>query len=475
MEPNLAEKIRNEVIAKLNPRNLTAGKTFDIYSQEYEQIYNLLENTFKLQEGKSAIIIGPRGIGKTVLVENALNDLKNQKKYDFFAVRLNGSFFHDDSIAIKEIARQLDWYLAKYNPSERETLKRATFEQRTVTNTMNVIIDILDRTRLNEEDEEFGIELKDGDGSNKRVKAAMVIPVVFIIDEIDRYTHSAKQTLLYNLFDMAQSSSSKTGGGSSSFNKVGSGTTISVIGMSTKTTVREQLEKRVKSRFSQRIIQINKIRGIEEFCQCIYDMVSINLEEETDTEINDMNRMRKEFNEMIKKEIFEKGRLRRLIVENYYTIRDLNALRNELIVYIMNEFNQLMYKHMKDYKNGNIDMITTLSESELKMLISCCRAKIKNNVFQINFDMAFDEYWKMMLMERRDIQAKIQVVGMSLRGDDDNYLLDRDAMQICWERLCGLGLLEGQVVSSAVCGVELDDLATSAVSRGLAAWLRVAQ
>lgn len=444
------EKIRRSVIKKLNPRNITKGNTFINCNLEYEQIHTLLENTFKLREGKSALIIGPRGVGKTVLVERALYDLEHNKKYDFFTIRLNGSFFKDDTSAIKEIARQLDWYLEKYNPSERENLKKATFEQKTVTNTMNVIIEILDRTRLNEDDEEkndLKSYVENNDKTKRRKKNSFFIPIIFIIDEIDRYTHSAKQTLLYNLFDMAQSSSSKTGGDSADY---GSGTTISVIGISTKTTVREQLEKRVKSRFSQRIIQINKVRELEEFCKCVYNMVYFEDEEiKKCEEGNDylFKKAAEKFNENMKKMIFEKGKLRRLIVENFYSIRDLNALRNELIVYIMNNFSELKYDHLKDYKNRNIEVMKTLSETELKMLISCIRAKIKNNVLQINFDMAFNEYSKMVLSERRDIQARIQVIGMSLTDNEGGYLLNRDAIQICWERLCDIGLLERQPMS----------------------------
>lgn len=462
-DKEVIDDVRLEVLKKLNPRNSFRGNKIISNTHEYEQIYSLLENTFKLREGKSAIVIGPRGVGKSFLIENALYDLRNNKNYEFFTIRLNGSYFKDDSTAIKEIARQLDWYLAQYNPTQRETLKMATFEQNTVTNTMNVIIDILDRTRLNEdnenEDDEEGEQQEEKDNDDKiddhhknklkQSKTKFFIPIVFLIDEIDRYTHSTKQTLLYNLFDMAQSSSSKTGGDKPNSKK---GTTISVIGISTKATVREQLEKRVKSRFSQRIIQINKIRDLEEFCQCIYNIVNFDDNELNSDTYNDKKNeklinAKRIFNFNIKKHIFDKGKLRKLIVENFYTIKDLNGIKNELIVFIMNNFEELMYNHLKDYKNRNIEIIRTLSETELKLLISCCRAKIKNNIFQINFDMAFDEYYKMMLRERRDIQSKIQVIGMTLKDNENNYLLDRDAIQICWERLCNLGLLDRQPIS----------------------------
>lgn len=432
---------RNEVIARLNTRN-TSGPIFTYLKPAYEQIYQLIENTCKFRESKSAIVIGPRGIGKTFLIEKAINELQNVQNHEFFTIRISGLFFKDDAKAIKEIARQLDWYLEKYNPSERENLKRATFEQKSIINTMNVIIEILDRTRLNEEQEENYKKEEEYDdegkliNNSKKGQPTLFIPIVFIIDEIDRYTHSAKQTLLYNLFDMAQSSSSRTDNNNYSCRN---GTTISVIGLSTKATVREQLEKRVKSRFSQRIIQINKVKELEDFCNCVYEMISI-------PENN--NEDRKAYNRIVKSNIFDNGtELRKLIVQNFYTIKDLNGLRNELIVYIMSQYNQLMYQHIKDYNNRNINLIRGLSESELKLLICCCRVKIKNDISHINFDMAFEEYHEMMLAERREIQSKIQVAGMSLQENNGNYLLDRNAIQICWERLCFLGLLVKQSIS----------------------------
>lgn len=422
-----AEAFKEEVIpkalGKLNPRNIKDVTIFSVLKPAYEQIYQLIENTIKFRDGKSAIIIGPRGIGKTCLVEYAINVLENEKKFEFFTIRIHGSIFRDDAKAIKEIARQLDWYLAKYNPEERQRLKRATFNQGTVMSTMNVIIDILDRTKLSEEIEDEKLS-----GEHKHQKSHLFVPIVFIIDEIDKYTHSTKQTLLYNLFDMAQSSS-----------RVGSkkGTTITVIGLSTKTGVREQLEKRVKSRFSQRIIQINKVNDLGSFCDCIYEMVKL------EGPFEDA----KLYNDFMKKAIYEKGELRKQIAQNFYTVKDLNGIRNELIIFIMNKCKDAIYQHMRDYSNRNTTIMKCLSDSELKLLICCCRSKIKNNVSQINFDMAFEEYKSMVLKERREIQSKIQVAGMSLNDNEDTYLLDRDATQICWERLCDLGLLERQHVS----------------------------
>jgi origin recognition complex subunit 4 len=64
--------------------------------------------------------------------------------------------------------------------------------------------------------------------------------VIFILDEFDLFTSHPRQTLLYNLFDVAQARKAP----------------IAVLGLTTKIDVVERLEKRVKSRFSHRYVHL---------------------------------------------------------------------------------------------------------------------------------------------------------------------------------------------------------------------------
>ena len=65
--------------------------------------------------------------------------------------------------------------------------------------------------------------------------------MVFIIDEFDMFATHARQTLLYNLFDIAQAKKAP----------------IAVLGVTTRIDVVESLEKRVKSRFSHRYVYLS--------------------------------------------------------------------------------------------------------------------------------------------------------------------------------------------------------------------------
>lgn len=73
--------------------------------------------------------------------------------------------------------------------------------------------------------------------------------VVFILDEFDLFTTHPRQTLLYNLFDIAQARKAP----------------IVVLGLTTRVDVAEALEKRVKSRFSHRYVHLSLPRSVVGF------------------------------------------------------------------------------------------------------------------------------------------------------------------------------------------------------------------
>jgi origin recognition complex subunit 4 len=73
--------------------------------------------------------------------------------------------------------------------------------------------------------------------------------VVFILDEFDLFTTHSRQTLLYNLFDIAQARKAP----------------IVVLVLTARMDVVESLEKRVKSRFSHRYVHLSLPRSLPAF------------------------------------------------------------------------------------------------------------------------------------------------------------------------------------------------------------------
>jgi origin recognition complex subunit 4 len=70
--------------------------------------------------------------------------------------------------------------------------------------------------------------------------------IVFVMDEFDLFATHPRQTLLYNLFDIAQARKAP----------------IAVLGLTTRIDVVESLEKRVKSRFSHRYVYLSPPKSL---------------------------------------------------------------------------------------------------------------------------------------------------------------------------------------------------------------------
>lgn len=87
--------------------------------------------------------------------------------------------------------------------------------------------------------------------------------VIFILDEFDLFTTHARQTLLYNLFDIAQARKAP----------------IAVLGLTTRVDVVEALEKRVKSRFSHRYVHLSLPRSVPAYWEICKAGLTLSIEE----------------------------------------------------------------------------------------------------------------------------------------------------------------------------------------------------
>lgn len=426
---------RKRVLEQLSSRTTSGTRKVPLYQLESEerQLYKVLESTVKYREGKSVLLVGPRAVGKTTMINNCLLEL--QQKYDgqFLVIRISGLFEHDDKSAVREIARQLDLMADNdeddLEDGDDEYVHRAGFEKLSSNATMHAIMGILDRSRLEE----------DSKATDEQ------IPLIFVIDEIDRYTTNARQTLLYNLFDIAQSSSKETG------------STLTIIGVTTRTTVREQLEKRVKSRFSQRVIQISKRRSVDDFCECVRTMLSVEGDESWNQKVKDLLQTRG-------------SQLRKMVVSNFYTVKDLNLVKNSLVPLVASGLAEV--PAVEDNSLDAYRVMDTLSELELKLLVCSARVKAKSGVDKVNFNVVFDEYRELAKKQRTALRSQMETMGVSLRGE--GYETSRNLLLSCWERLADLGVMGdamkqingvsatsytgGEFNKVYICDVQLDEL-----------------
>ena len=193
---------------------------------EYRKVHQLVEQTVLAGEGNSMLIIGSRGCAKTTLVETVVSDLSADHDECFHVVRLNGFIHTDDKLALREIWRQLG--------REMEVDDDAITGRSNYADTLTSLLALLSHTAQ----EELDIEAP-----------SIAKSVIFILDEFDLFASHPRQTLLYNLFDVAQSRNAP----------------IAVLGLTTKIDVMESLEKRVKSRFGQRYVHLSQPRNFSAF------------------------------------------------------------------------------------------------------------------------------------------------------------------------------------------------------------------
>lgn len=184
--------------------------------EEYKSVHQLVEHTITAGEGNSMLVIGARGSGKTALVNKVLSEVSKDNGGQYHVVRLNGFVHTDDKIALREIWRQLG--------KEMDIEEDGSGPGKNYADTLATLLALLSHPSE-----------QTGEVTDQVAKA-----VIFVMDEFDLFAQHPRQTLLYNLFDIAQSRKAP----------------IAVLGLTTRIDVTNSLEKRVKSRFSHRYVHL---------------------------------------------------------------------------------------------------------------------------------------------------------------------------------------------------------------------------
>lgn len=245
-KPNSAQK---KAAAPLIYGNLPAGRELDLLKTiileriaakrstplvnldaEYTSVHQIIEQTVTAGEGNSMLLIGARGSGKTALVNKVLSEVAKENAGEYHVVRLNGFIHTDDKIALREIWRQLG--------KEMDIEDDGSGPGKNYADTLTTLLALLSHPSEHT-----------GEYTDQVAKA-----VIFVMDEFDLFAQHPRQTLLYNLFDIAQSRKAP----------------IAVLGLTTRIDVTNSLEKRVKSRFSHRYVHLSLAKtftAFQEMCK----------------------------------------------------------------------------------------------------------------------------------------------------------------------------------------------------------------
>ncbi|OQR68156.1 origin recognition complex subunit 4-like [Tropilaelaps mercedesae] len=238
---DLVIEVQSYLTRKLSPLCEDSSVIELLYPEQLKNLEQILSRCVLQSESNSLLIMGPRGAGKSILVRTALQRLSENDEArgkltacgtticvcyrvlaaklicvrvsfqiagNYSVVKLVGVIHTDDRSALKDITRQLQLE--------------------------NVVGDRIFGSFA--ENLQFLLDaLKSSGQGRSKAKSS-----IFILDDFELFTQHRNQTLLYNLFDIAQSRQAP----------------VAVVGLCCRLDAVELLEKRVKSRFAHRFLNL---------------------------------------------------------------------------------------------------------------------------------------------------------------------------------------------------------------------------
>ncbi|KAK4227831.1 origin recognition complex subunit 4 C-terminus-domain-containing protein [Podospora fimiseda] len=377
--------------------------------EAYEKAYQLVQQTIVAGEGNSMMVIGARGCGKTTLIESILEDVSKEHKEEFHVVRLNGFVHTDDKLALREIWRQL----GKEMEVEDELVNKTTNHADTMASLLALLSHPSEIAEANE-----GVTSKS---------------IVFVIDEFDLFATHARQTLLYNLFDIAQARKAP----------------IAVLGLTTRIDVVESLEKRVKSRFSHRYVYLSLPKSLPAYWDVCRQGLTVDEEdmdaEGIDTTLEGHAMYWKWWNGQIEL-LYKSSSFQDHLESHYCSTKSVSAFLTTCILPLACLSPASPKLSMPtpcagpimslEAPDSKLHMLESLSDLDLSLLIAAARLDIVAHTDTVNFAMAYDEYTSLMSKQRvQSASSGLLVMGGGTR------VWGRGVAGMAWERLIGLGLL----------------------------------
>ncbi|NXI02060.1 ORC4 protein, partial [Pachycephala philippinensis] len=325
----------------------------------HRHLLELLKRTTVHGESNSALIIGPRGSGKTALLNHVLKDLREMKQVteNLLEVHLNGKLNiidpTNDKVALKEITRQLQLE--------------------------NVVGDKVFGSFA--ENLAFLLE------ALRRGNRTSSCPILFVLDEFDLFVHHKNQTLLYNLFDISQSAQ----------------TPVTVIGLTCRQDVLELLEKRVKSRFSHRQIYLMNSFDFKQYIKIFKKQLSLPAEFPDET-------FAQKWNNNVQ-HLSEDKTVQDVLQNLFHHTKDLRSLHLLLMLAVSAvtvhhplltaaDLQEASRQHRTDSK---ANIVHGLSVLEICLLIAM---KHLNDVYDgepFNFEMVYNEFQKFLQRKAHSI------------------------------------------------------------------------
>lgn len=387
-------------------------------NDEYMKIANLIEQTIVAGESNSMMIIGTRGSGKTAVVEQILREQTARQGNDFHTVRLSGFTHTDDKIALREIWRQLG----------REMEVEDDHLAKNYADTLTTLLALLSHPS------EHGAQQE----------GQIAKSVIIILDEFELFASHPRQTLLYNLFDIAQSRKAP----------------IAVLGLTTRFDVAESLEKRVKSRFSHRQVYLPLARDFATFKEMCKSAVVIrskdispgNLQSRLEQSSAETipGTSRKAWNAVMMHAFDKSQNLNHHLSKIYHRTKSVAEFNTSMLMPIASlSLDDLTTSTLLDYFNTSINtfpslappdskllLLSSLSTLQLSLLIAAARISIIHDTDTCTFALAYDEYKN--LASKARIQAS--AAGAMAMGNSARVWA-KETARSAWQGLVELELI----------------------------------
>lgn len=452
----------------LSHLNLTLpSKHIRLYSylkDTYDEISRILEQSVIQKESHSVIIVGPRNSFKSFLLNYKLDLLSEDYHDQFITIKLNG-FIHSENAAINGIATQLENQLKRLNSQRHNNTHVDVDDSKLDDNEKKEEEGGGNHVKMDKDNNNGSINQDDDDSnnissgsltevfekilrlldsaskekissSNSQASETTKITVVFIFDEIDTFAGPVRQTLLYNLFDMVEHAR----------------VPVCIFGNTTKLNILELLEKRVKSRFSQRIIYIPKADSLDNFKLAIEEQLVPMEGIEIYKDIKYVNEWKCFIQTLLQD---ENSKLFQNIKINYETFKSLITFRNGITPLISKatNFNELknMFQSMELFTKYNVNQlqssfsarIKSLSNLELAILICSCRVALKTKDDTTNFNLTYSEYKSMVKLMNSIIpsSSNITLSNASNIFEHSMKLWSKKDIKNIWETLQALDFL----------------------------------
>jgi len=221
---DLVERADNVLAPQINnPKSFGEHASMSLCDEIFGIVKKSVDSDGQVSESSSVLLLGEASSGKTHAVEYCIAKMKEVNP-SVAVLRAHGRYYASDVECVRHLAQQVAGQMVSAPRCN------SSFEQG-----MDWLRQVL-------------VE------SFQHASAAVIV-----LDRFEHFCSRARQTLLYNLFDIAQDL----------------GVCLSIIGMSEKLDVMGMLEKRIKSRFSMRHLHAFRPANMEELIKVM--MIKVRL------------------------------------------------------------------------------------------------------------------------------------------------------------------------------------------------------